>query len=331
VVAFGVAVAMLNLGLAVALETVLPQWRDPDAGWKFSAVRKVTLGQPRVIAAGSSRTQMGLAPVGLSSDVPIIFNWGLPGAGPFHHRLAFARWNRANLQPDALLVEILPAALGSPAQAETFIRKHPGRYSLQDIRDMEPDFGQTEGLRKEWFLQRMNPWHEQRLIIMSHVLPGFLPWTMRQDYRWRGTDAYGWLARPLDDSNWEQRMARTRADYEPSLKTLTPHAAPMNALRALAIDCRAKGIPVAFYLMPESPAFRSWYGPGIQANVRTAVKALCAETGAALLDAWDWMGEADFADGHHLTKAGAQEFSQRFYTELYGPWYRSVTTPSAGE
>src|SRR5437764_767065 len=53
------------LGMGVAVETVAPQWRDPEYGHRLAQVRhwkKTRPDRPLVVAVGSSRTQMGLSP-----------------------------------------------------------------------------------------------------------------------------------------------------------------------------------------------------------------------------------------------------------------------------
>src|SRR5262245_61885792 len=57
--------ALLHLGLNVALDTVKPEWRDPEYGHRVKELKPLaaTAGsRPVVVALGSSRSQMGLSP-----------------------------------------------------------------------------------------------------------------------------------------------------------------------------------------------------------------------------------------------------------------------------
>jgi hypothetical protein len=103
------------------------------------------------------------------------------------------------------------------------------------------------------------------------------------------------------------------------------HIAPIpdRAYRDLIALCREKGIRMAFYLMPESPTYRSWYPPGARELVRSYLGGLSREYGVPVFDASAWLDdELAFADSHHLLRHGAEAFSARFGRECVGPWLR---------
>ena len=77
---------------------------------------------------------------------------------------------------------------------------------------------------------------------------------------------------------------------------------------------------MAFYVMPESPTFRSWYPPAARAAIDGYYAELRAD-GVPVFDASGWLDdETMYADGHHLMRHGAETFSARFGRECLGPW-----------
>src|SRR5207249_10481228 len=95
---------------------------------------------------------------------------------------------------------------------------------------------------------------------------------------------------------------------------------PDRALRDLIRLCRADGIRVALYLLPEGPTFRGWYPPAARRAAGEYLGGLSREYGVPVFDASDWLPEDAFADGHHLLRHGAKAFSGRFGKECLGPW-----------
>src|SRR5262249_53740330 len=91
------------------------------------------------------------------------------------------------------------------------------------------------------------------------------------------------------------------------------------AQRDLLQLCRDEGIAIALLWMPETAAYRSWYGPDVLARVRAFLGEIGRDYGAPLIDAREWVGDDGFSDGHHLTTAGAAVFTERFGREALLP------------
>jgi len=263
------AAATAHVGLALAVETVRPGWRDPDFGHRLPLVRHPT-HRPLVVALGSSRTQMGLRPTSLGLPNTTVVNFSAPGAGPYHHRLTLDRLEAAGVRPDFLLVEILPAALAQVPGAEASFRPQAAMLSAADVARVSPYCDHTAGLWKSWAVNRLNSWYSLRLILLSHALSAALPRDSRQDFRWKAMDANGWLPYPYDAvaaGDRQKGLARSRAEYAATLARFRLTPGPDRALRDLVTEARRRGIRVAFYLMPESPTFRSWYPPAARAAI----------------------------------------------------------------
>ena len=96
----GVAiVVLLQLGLNIVIDTVKPEWRDPEYGHRMKDVRRQATAKPTrpvVVVLGSSRSQMGFNPLAMNlddgtSNPPIIYNCSQAGCGPVYELLNFQR------------------------------------------------------------------------------------------------------------------------------------------------------------------------------------------------------------------------------------------------
>ncbi len=322
------AVAAFLLGqaaLTAALETVRPEWRDPEFGWRLKAVRKLT-GRPLVLAFGSSRTQMGLSPHHLGVDGPVVYNFGEAGSGPLHLMLNLRRVLDAGITPDAILVEVMPAVLSHPGAAENFFHDHVTRLSAADLGRLEPYCANPAVLRHHWLAHRVSPWHSQRFLLLSHWQPGLLPWQSRVDFQWRMMDDRGWLPYPFETIPQDYRDRQTAdvaRQYEHVLRDFTLAPLPDRALRDLLALCQARNIAVALYRMPEGSMFRRWATPATTATIDGYLAELSASAGVPVFDATSWLPDDAFADGHHPLKSGARQFSERFGRECLNPWLTS--------
>ena len=321
-------VVLAQIGLSVALETVRPEWRDPEYGHRLTqlrALRAAHPGRPLVAAVGSSRTQMGLSPAATGfpdePGSPLVYNFGQAGAGPLRQHLTLLRLLDAGVKPDYLLVEFFPAALAADGPAEAQLAEHLPRLGHADLGRLEPYTADPAALRRAWAANRLAPWHAYRRVLLSHWWPRSLPPGQQLDYQWAALDPFGFTPYPREVSAADRAaaLARTGDEYAGRLAGLRVGAASDRLVRDLVARCRAEGIPVALYLMPESPAFAGWYAPATRAAVAAYLPAL----GVPVFDAADGFAEDEFADGHHLLPAGAARFSRRLADEHLHRWVKS--------
>jgi hypothetical protein len=305
--------ALAQLGLGLAVETVKPEWRDPEYGHRIKQVRTL---QPRIIAVGSSRTLMGLNPDATGLDV---YNFGQTGAGPLQLYLTVSRILEDGAKPDAILIELFPAALVGDGPAEDMIEVWGPRWSRGDIRRLAPFANDPSKLEREWLRQRVAPWHSLRFPLLNHIRPDWLPHSKRQDFQWANMDHRGWLKYPVEQLPEDERARLTEKageSYRRQLANFAIGAASDRALRAITERCRREGVRVAFHLMPESATFASWYPPGALDMFRKYASSL----DAPVFDASDGFAESEFADGHHLVPSGATRFSRRLANEHLLQW-----------
>jgi hypothetical protein len=86
--------------------------------------------------------------------------------------------------------------------------------------------------------------------------------------------------------------------------------------------CAEHDIRAAVVLMPESSAFRGWYGPAGYAAATAFARKLSDEFGVPVYDAREWVPDDGFADGHHMIPAGAETFTDRL-AEAWGEGHRA--------
>lgn len=324
-------VVLLNVGMNLALDTVKPEWRDPEYGHRLKELRHLHAAapsRPLVVALGSSRPQMGLSPrdLGLGEGPydPLVYNFSAAGCGPVHELLNLRRLLDAGIRPDFLLVEVLRPVLAGNGPAEKLI--HPARLGYADLKRLEPYCDDPESLKREWVHLRMTPWYSLRLNLMSHWGGSMLHWKSRQDFMWKQMRGQGWLPYFFAEIPPEKRaqgIADARAQYADYFRQYSISPLSDRAYHDLLAECRKQGIHVAFFVMPESSIFRSWYPPGAEAQASAYLQSLSQEFSVPIFDASAWLPDVSaFADGHHLMRHGAEAFSRRFGPECVGPWVR---------
>lgn len=338
-VLLGLALVVLSqLGLTLVVESVRPQWRDPEffhrrknllamAHWSA----RYTPGRPVVVVIGSSRPQVGLSPThlgfGNEPGEPVVFNCSQSGARPVFERLNLGRVLDTGLTPDFVLIEVIPALLGDhgPVDEQVII----SRFGRKDMTRLAPYLTDPNGMWRKWLAAWVAPWFTLRHELLLHADRGdlSLPET-RTDFLWREMRSTGWG--PFYPVEWTaerraQHTAGARKGYAAVLGSFRPSPVAVGAYRDMLAECRDRGIRAAVLVMPESPEFRSWYAPETRVKVRECLAGLSAEFGVPVFDTSAWVDdEAAFMDGHHLLGPAAERFSERLGRECIGPWVRGA-------
>ena len=313
----GIAIVITaHIWLTVRVETDRPHWRDPEFFQRTRAAKELTHGDPRPLLAilGGSRSQMGIDPEQLPND-QLAFNFAQSGCLPVGEFLNFTRLQDEGLHPRRLLIEVLPPVLADPGPAES--RVPSLRLSANELARLQPFNNDPGEARAAWRESRAMPWLSLRVPLRAAAGLGseLPPMTAR-----------GWSPapkRPMSESERGERTDRARGTYAWLLDGFTIQAANDRAFRGILEACRERGIRAALFTMPESPRFRSWYSAMARAEVSEWLKALAAKYGIPVFDTSDWIDdEYAFLDGHHLQRAAAVRFSERFGRECVGPWVR---------
>ena len=340
-VAYGLAIIIAaQIGLSAAVETVKPEWRDPEYGHRLKRLQALVRAKPDrplIIALGSSRTQMGLSAAAMDfpdePGSPLLFNFAQAGAGPVHLRLTLDRILDAGIRPDFILVEFYPVGLIADGPAEEILKSWGPRLGLGDIRRLEPHCRDAGSLRRAWVGNRIAPWHSLRLVLMSHWQPRWLPWHQQQAFLWEGMDRFGWTPfpyEPVQDDLRQKWTQQVRDEHQAMLQDLRIGASSDQALRGIVARCRCEGIPVALYLTPEGPTFRSWYSPRTLATIASYSDQLTHELAVPLFDSTSGFVEEEFSDSHHLLQSGAARFSRKLADEHLRDWLRKESAGHRG-
>jgi hypothetical protein len=329
------AFALLQVGLAVAIETGLPQLRDSFFVEKLARLTErrnaVTTHPLTVVMLGSSRTLHGFKAGSIEellaeeqSQPVVCFNFGMYGAGPVTELLTLKRLLAQGTRPDWLLVEIVPPLLAKQVPLHEVEEKRipTHRLWLNDLPLIERySPSRRQGLRREWWEAWPVPWYTHRFAILSRIAPVLVPWDVRVD-GFQGVDRSGYL-----QANWEtlplERRRRAlefaRQEYAPYLTDFGLGGAACQGLQELLAVCQQERIRAALVLMPEGPEFRRWYPPGIWEQIQAYLDGLSREWEVPIINAREWLAEDDFLDSHHMLVSGATRFSERLGREALRP------------
>jgi hypothetical protein len=312
---------LAQAGFAAAVRTEAVRLRDPVFFEKLALLERHPefFAPPgpdtpfRVLAVGSSRTLLGFDArrfADQSARPTAAFNFGTPAAGSMTVALYVRRLLDRGARPDRLLVEVHPCFLGEhgpePFEAGWL---HPYR-----LRADEPDRLRGYGYAVPtpphlgpggWLLAAS----AYRFPLLDAAAPRLLPcpFGLRSGDR---LDPFGWGpgVEPAADLR-PVALASARMQYEPVLRRYRLGGPGPAAVRDALAACREYGVPAAVLVPPEAAAFRGWYGADGRRQIAAFLDDLRAEV--PVIDAREWVADDGFADGHHLTRAGAAAFTDR--------------------
>ncbi|MFM8271495.1 MAG: hypothetical protein ACKODX_04090, partial [Gemmata sp.] len=145
----------------------------------------------------------------------------------------------------------------------------------------------------------------------------------RADHTWRAIDPRGFAPYPhvtVSDADRARCCARARDSYHAALGDLRVCPPAERAYRELVAGCRALGVPVAFFVTPESATFRGWYAPASRAELARFLAVLRDGWGCPVFEAPASCAEEDFVDGHHMLRPAAAKYSRALADEHLRPW-----------
>lgn len=305
-----------------------PEWRDPEYARRKAVLEHALAahpGRPLVLFLGTSRTALGLRPDVIdvvrdtSGPKPLVFNFGVPGAGPVRNLVLMNRLLRAGIRPEAVVVEFWPPFLSTEIGDNEFAWIDPTTLGWDDVRLLWRFAAAPRGLAEQWLAARLGASWANRTLLLRKMDPGFLAPQLAVADRsmYPPLDPWGWI------TNLSHSHAATRATYEEKARArfayLLAHyrLSPLadHALRELLGRCRRAGIRTALVWMPESPHFWDWY----QADTRQTSEAYFRQLGrdfdATLIDARHWLPVELFTDGCHPVRTGAAAYSRQLARE----------------
>jgi hypothetical protein len=333
------AFAFVQLGLAGAIEAWLPQFRDPYYGYRAGRLlRRYWTERPvSVLALGSSHVQNGLMPALLEPVAAqqigrpvMVFNFGVPAAGPVVNLLNYRRLRSAGFRPDLVLIEVVPACLSVEGSLPESSDLRADRLSWPEVTWLGR-YGLPVGeLARDWWERSLLPTHGHRFALLAWFAPDLVPAPLRLDWSWHLDDS-GWQEPMVGAATAETRCRNTAASatgYRFHLARFRANPAVCRALEDLLAECRRDELPAALLRMPEASAIRACYPPAVEAWVHGYVDDLRQRYGVSLIDARGWVRDDAFLDGRHLAVAGARVFTQRLGREaLFPALTKTMTAP----
>jgi hypothetical protein len=329
---FAAAFVLLQVLFVAAIEKRRPEVYDPEYGVRLRLLKRQQRdhpGQPLLVSLGSSRLGCGLIPEQLpplpggAQDKTVPFNFTHLAGGPTWNRLSLDRLLRADIRPSWLVVEFLPLALCGEG---------PGLLSNSASADL-PVLMRYAGVRAGgiYLRSRLNPFYNFRQGVLRKCAPEWVTSVATSDTIALGPlgGDHGWFHHEEDKLTESERARRLdftkRGDYG-RLQDWQVNPRSDQAMRETLQQCRDLRIPTALVYMPVSQTYQSWISAKTRGKMQDYLEELRATFGVRLIDAHAWISDdALYTDGHHLTQAGAAEFTARFGQEALLPWLTEKT------
>jgi hypothetical protein len=322
----------LQLGLALSIERWLPELRDPTYAIKARLLRQRTAALPEkpltVVMVGSSRVEYGLLAGDLEEQLaaqlgsrPVVFNFGISGAGLVTELLIVRRLLADGIRPDVVLVEILPSCFAGQVPSSELPRLTADRLWLGDLPVVARYGASLPDLRACWWEAWPVPWYSHRYAILARTAPLFLP-DRGLSAAFGKIDASGvgtLLDTPPEPEAYRRNVESTRACFAPCFEKFRLSESACQSLRELLTLCREARIGTALVLMPEGQPFRALYSADSWDSINACLTALSHEFDAPLINARDWIADDQFSDSHHLLHPGAADFTARLGRDHLAP------------
>jgi hypothetical protein len=314
---------VLQIVLGVFLEVWGQGVRDPEYAAKETrllARLAESPDRPLILVLGSSRTflalQAGRVQEALGPEPPLVFNFGLTGAGPLRQWLVYQRLRASGVRPAFVFLEVLPPLFnraGGVNQEDWWLDGE--QLTLGEIRAVTPWHSHPARLLRSWARSRLAPAFRHHGLGPALGEPVSSSEIGSELLR---VDEHGWFegfARPLSPQESRRRTEIAHHQYRDNLGDFRLASQPLRALEDLISCCRREGVPIALMLLPEGSRFRGWCSPAMISGYESWLTEFCRRENLPLVDARRWIGDEGFWDGHHLYAAGAVRFSERWKNE----------------
>jgi hypothetical protein len=317
VVAAVIVFVAIQFGVSSAVQSDAVPLRDPIYADKFDTLKRHpeffadACDRQRLIAVGSSRTQLCLDAGRLTTDRRTAFNFAAAGCGPVTDALYLRRVLAAGLKCDTALVELHPAMLAD--HNPPFEARWLHAYRL---RADEPAVLRGYGWAVETPVQfraggELQAAHTYRFALLNAAHPKLLPCPFGLGFAGR-TDSRGHIPGVVVKAEDRPRfLADAHANYAAAFMNYRPGGPAVASVRDMLTQLQTRHIQPLLLLAPESTEFRSWYGEAGDTAVSVMAQGLAGEFGVPLIDARGWLTDDQLADGHHAVPAGAAAFTDK--------------------
>ena len=317
--------AASQLVLAVYVDQDAPAVRDPEFYLLEGMLRDRMAekpGRPTAMFLGSSRVAHGFdARRATGNHDAVVFNFGVPGSGPFFQTVMMDRLRADGVRTDILFLEVLHSFYnGAGVRSLDGSLLDGARLSYGEavgLFDYSPR--SQKGPLRRWALARALPVYRHQAELRDQIgldvfQPGEAPTPP-----FAPIDPLGYREREIDPNMYATLTGLAHKQYDPFYTAFKFDPAAWNHLVGTIDRARAGGTDVVVVLMPEGSEFRSLYTPDVRAGVADLVRRLRDEVGVTVVDAREWLPDSAFYDQHHLLPGGATTFADRFRTDALEP------------
>lgn len=314
-----------QLVLAVYVDQDAPAVRDPEFYLLEGMLRDRMAekpGRPTAMFLGSSRVAHGFdARRTTGQHDAVVFNFGVPGSGPYFQTVMMDRLRADGVRTDVLFLEVLHSFYnGAGVRSLDGSLLDGARLSYGEavgLFDYSPK--SRKGPLRRWALARALPVYRHQAELRDQIgLDQFRPGE-GPGQPFDPIDALGYRERQIKKETWPTLTALAHKQYDPFYSTFQFDQAAWKRLVGTVERARAGGTDVVVVLMPEGSEFRALYAPEVRDGVGGLVRRLRDEVGVTVVDARAWLPDTAFYDQHHLLPDGARLFADRFRTDALEP------------
>lgn len=322
---------VVQLVLTLAMDYADLELRDPIWGRKLALLRQRLAQEPDrplLLVLGTSRTALGLRPEFASlptvaGDRPMVFNFGIMGAGPIQELLFLRRLLAEGIRPQRILIEIHRCLLHEEAGFGELTALAATRLEWHDLPVLGEYVYDRPGLYRRWWHARLTACWSYRVTIQMRWLPRWLDPKCQFDLRaLNRLNGDGWTPTELatvTPEQYEQLAHAAVRVYEPAFADFHITERPSRAIDQMLALCQAEGIEPALFLMPEASQFRAGYSAAARQQIDAYLADVGRRHGVPVFDLTYACPDASFADSHHMLPAGAEQFSRRFARDVLRP------------
>jgi hypothetical protein len=307
---------VVNAALYVLVERGVLPLKDPLYSNQLKYFRRQAAffgpcDKPRVLAIGSSRTQLAFDPFTFMKHYPCeAYNFGSPAAGSMTCALYLRRLYNEGLQADLVFIEWHPGFTAKPTDGRSLEdhwlfdnRLHPDEYDhltrWGNPRQMPPantpwNFWRAVSRYRVEFVHRYLPTFE----VVQNV-------STTADVEFpRGY--YAGL--PHVPENYDAGIRATQRTYGSVFGNYHYGGPGVEALRDMVQLVKSHGGTPVVVVTAEASEVQALYGPRANAELE---EAFAKDWGCRVVNARDWLQREHTVDGHHATAEGSRVFTRR--------------------
>jgi len=322
VVRWIVAVFLISqVGLAVSVDQFAPNVRDPEyAQLQHLLSDRIAESpdQPVAVFVGSSRVVQGFDAARAAGDEQVVlFNFGVPGSGPYFQEIILDRLRASGIKPDILFLELLHPFLNAAGpQAMDQGLLDGARLSAGEAAGLLKYGSRSRtGPLRRWAYARLLPAYRHQAEIRDSLGLGVYPY-YGLDAKF---DAHGFRPSAEQPAMWAGLTRQAHECYDAFYPRFRLNEHVWELLTRTIRDAQNQGTTLAIVLMPEGSEFRGLSTPESEAARLEMLDRLRRECGVSVVDARDWLPDSAFYDQHHLLPEGARIFASRFRLEILQP------------